>query len=600
MSQRGIVAAGMALAFAAAVEPPAPLCAQRPVGAGAIEIVLDASGSMRELIGQKERMVVARTFLSALRRDLARGGPPPRMSLRVYGERGPSLGQDCGETSLVLRASEPAAAWDEKVAALNPLGGSPLALALDHAASDSATAYVLITDRAGSCGRNACDVWREVVARAGGNRRARLHVVALAPARAELERLRCLSRAGSGSLTVLSDKLEVSAAADRLALILRNRGLLDVRLHVGEGDPFVAPVRVLTPLTGEVVTSFAARWPHAVPAGMYTVVAETAPAATFERVMVLPGETVVLEASEFGRLQVDVRGLAGEGVRAPVSVQRSTRGPELRYAATGERMILGAGRYDVTVDLGDSVAIRDDVRVRQGETTRIVLGGAGTLRIEVPEFAEPPPTTAVAYRDGRADTLALGETTVLPAGRYRLVVHTLPIYVTEEVVIEPGRTTTIVLPETGVLGADLYGLDGLEIGQRIKVREAQTGEIYDTVASGERRLAMPGTYRLDLNTVPPRTIEGVVVTAGESHVIVRRGLSRITLAAPVTRERGAVRLEVLGADGRPLAEATGLQPTITVWPGTYRARVTRDGVNLWQGRVSVAPDKWARIDFPVP
>ena len=47
-----------------------------------------------------------------------------------------------------------------------------------------------------------------------------------------------------------------------------------------------------------------ARAPRAVPAGIYTLVLETAPQIALERVLVLPGERTTIERSDFGRLEV--------------------------------------------------------------------------------------------------------------------------------------------------------------------------------------------------------------------------------------------------------------------------------------------------------
>lgn len=589
--RRGLTAA----AALAVLSPPAHSAPQHPAAAEVIEVILDASASMGGLLDGTQKLAVADTFVQALRQELNPDGEI-RMALRVYGSGDARVRGDCGVTDLRIRASAPNPAWSAALAALSPAGRSSTGLALEHAASDTAATYVLITDGGGSCGQDACAVWRDVVERGGGNRRARLHVVLLGATGTGQERLRCLSRAGSGSFTVIANTDAARGAAEKLALVLRNRGLLDLRLSVG-GEPLAAPVRVVTPLTGELVAAFPARGPHRVPAGMYTVIAETAPHVTFERVLVLPGETVILEDSAFGRLVVEVRNRAAESLSAAVSIRRADGGPELRYAPAGEPLVLGAGAYDVTVDMGDSILIREGVRVRAGATTAVILGGSGTLKVEAEGFASPPLTRAIAYGGGRADTLQVGETAALPAGRYRVVVHTIPLYVTEAVVVEAGRHTTTVLPPTGILGVDLYGMAGLAAGQRIDVRETLTGELYGTLANGERRLAMPGIYRLDLRTVPPRTIDAVSVAAGEERIVVRRGLSRIELAAALAGDGTLVRLEILFMDGTPLASATARRPAMVVWPGVYRVRVWRGPALLWQGQVSVASDKSARIDL---
>ncbi|MFN2382836.1 MAG: hypothetical protein ABR559_01075 [Gemmatimonadota bacterium] len=594
---RGALAAVGVLALAAATRPPAPVCAQRSSSpAGPIQIVLDASGSMRGRLGEEEKMSVAKEFLRALRQNLADGRAEPALGLRVFGAGSHRLRRDCGDTARLVGQRDPATAWTAALAGVQPLGVSPLALTLERAAADTATTYVLLADGTDTCGRDACAAWRSVVGHRG-NRRARLHVVALNPDRDELERLRCLSRAGSGSFTVLTDPAGIDAAAQRLALVLQNRGLLDVRLRVGAGGEAVSlPVSLLRRLTREVVAVFTSRGPRPVPAGIYTVLVGTAPTLAIERVLILPGETAVIERVDLGRLVVDLRDASNAPVRAPLSVRSSRGGPEVRYLFTGDPAILQAGSYDLHVDHGDSFTVREDVVVTAGRLTRLELGGSGTLTILAPEFADPPLTRALLMHGETVDTLRVGETARVGAGRYRLTVQTLPVFVTESVVVTAGGAATVTLPPTGVLGLELIGPDGPVDGQRAEVREPLTGEVYGVLLSGERRLIMPGSFALELQTIPAQSLADVVVLPGEEQVIERRGLGRLTIVPPPGG--GAWRLEVLApAGGRKFGEATGSPPALLLWGGRYVARVWRGSEMLWEGPVTVAPEKTVRIDL---
>lgn len=571
--------------------------AQVPL-AGPVEVILDASEGMLGRLGDANRMTAAKEFVRTLRVGLGGGGTPPPVSLRVYGAGTPRARRDCTDTRLLTRASDPPEALEQDLNAIGPLGVAPLARTLREAAADSAGVFVLVAHGGDTCSEDPCPVWRETIAGRTGPR-PRLHVVAIDPEPDELDGLRCLSRASSGSFTTIAGADEAAPAAQRVALILRNEGLLDVRLAVGP-DAFTAPVRLSRPLTGEIVTAFVSRAPRAVPAGMYTVMLETAPPISLERVLVLPGERVTIGYSDFGRLEVVFHDPRGGGARAPVSIRSSRGGPELRYVQTGQPVVLRAGAYDVQTDLGDSLAIREGVAVSPGRTTRIVLGSSapGTLTILTPEFAAPPPTRALLYREGRVDTLAVGRPGALAPGVYRLVVQTLPPYVAEGIRIESEREATVALPATAVLGVDLIGPEGPIRGVRVHLREPLTGELYGTIPSGERRLLMPGIFDLEIAAAPPFTVVGVTLAPGEERTIERAGLSAVTLDAPAA---GRVRLEVWTDTGaRRLAEATGAQPVVAARPGTYIARVSRAGEPLWQGRILVAPGKAARIHLPGP
>lgn len=587
----------LALAVAALVQRPEPACAQGPEPSGPVEIVLDASGTMRGLLGDAEAMAVAKEFVRTLRAELAAGGAPPPLGLRVYGAGSPSPQRDCRDTRLAARAGDAAADLVALVSAVQPLGVSPLAFALESALADSARTYVLITGGSESCGGDACAVWRDAVT-TRTNRSARIHVVALGVAAQDTDRLRCLSRAGSGAFLAIRDPSEVPAAARRLALILKNQGMIDVRLSIGDGETFPVPVRLHVPLTRRVAAAFTARGPRAVPAGIYDMVVETSPAIAIGRVMVLPGETVTIERSDFGRLEVEMRDAEDRPFRAPITILAPSRRVEVRYGSTGEALILQAGTYDLTVDLGDSLVFRRGVIVSSGRTTRITLGGRGTLQVVSPEVTDPPPTRAILTRGAAADTVMVGQAKAVPAGRYRLRVETLPVFVSDDVSVDAGETTTIELPPLGVLGLELVGADGPIEGQPAELREPLTLERYGGILSGERRLVMPGTYRLDLATVPSQTVAEVVVRPGEETVVERRGFTRIVVASD---EGTNYRLELLRQrGGRRLAERSGSSPTIAALPGTYYARVWRGTTLLWEGAVTVASDKPARIDLPRP
>lgn len=592
--RHGRPALGIALLLATAWPQASPVCAQRPAPPplGRVEVVLDVAEPVAARPGGLSRAALARRFALALRDELARRGDLPPMGLRTYGSRVAGGPGSCGESRLVVAPDAAAGEWERAFESLRPGASSPLALALERAAADAAETYVLLATGGDGCGQDACRAWERILRERRAGRRLQLHVVAVDPTEEGRQTLLCLSRAGSGSFTVVRESADVPAAAQRLALVLRNEGLLDVRLGVG-AERFAAPLRVVRPLTGEVVAAFVGAKAHAVPAGVYDLSVETTPPLEVERVLILPGDSTVVERRDFGRLVIEMLGPGNAPRRHPLSVRRPGRREEIRYAATGDTLILGAGLYEIRIEAGDSL-LRRSADVRTGRTARVRIGGTGTLVVEAPGLDDPPADLAVAYGPSASMTLRVGEPTELPAGSYRLVVHTLPVYVTENVGIEAGTTTRIRLPEVGVLGLELASVAGPERGIPVEVYEPLTKEVYGTLLSGERRMTMPGTYRLGLATVPPRDIGPVPVLAGEEHIVTRDGLSRIELASPAP---AAIRLEVLDLEGRSLAEGTGRRPSITVWPGEYRVRIWQGTQRLWEGEVTVAPAKSARIDW---
>jgi hypothetical protein len=588
-----LVLAALALGWAGG------LAAQESPAVEVIEVVLDASTDMREPIAGVARISLAREFLTALGGGLSADGSGPP-ALRLYGSASPRTRRDCSDSRLVVGPGATLSQWTAALSAVQPRGVSPLAHALRQAALDSVPTYVLVTDGGDDCRADPCAVWKEVVG-GGPNRRSRLHVVALDPGADRLEELRCLSRAGSGSLTVIDGAGEAASAGERVARILRNEGMIEVRATLGrDGEPLALPARVMRPVPNEVVAAFTTRAPKTVPAGVYRVVVEASPPIAFERVLVLPGETATLDATELGRLRVELLDERGMQVRAPVSIRSGDGRRELHYGVTGEDALMQAGSYRLRVVAGDSMLEARDVTVTAGRTTRYAFGGGGTLLVLSPEFESPPPTPVLAFHGEGVDTLRVGEPHSLPAGSYRLVVQTLPMYVTEDVSVRDENQTVVTLPETGILGVSLSGAQGVVTDVGVDVREALTGEVYGTILSGERRLAMPARYDLVARTVPPTTFAGIDVTPGQERIVRREGLSRVSVV-PAPGAAGPYRLELFGAAGdRRLGEASGAQPALAAWPGEYLARVWRGRELLRETRVAVASDKTARIDLASP
>jgi len=122
-----------------------------------VEIVVDASRSMWGRMGGEPKMTVAKEILE----DVSYWFPEDLdLALRAYGSTSPSDDVDCADSTLLVPFGddnrEPIR-W--AVADLRPLGQTPIAYALNQAASDFGTsqndrAVVLVTDGIESCGGN--------------------------------------------------------------------------------------------------------------------------------------------------------------------------------------------------------------------------------------------------------------------------------------------------------------------------------------------------------------------------------------------------------------------------------------------------------------
>ncbi len=129
-----------------------------------ILFVLDASSSMYEAWGRGTKLAEARRVISALVDTLA-SDRRVQLGLRVYGHQYNSHLQNCTDTRLeVPLAYGNAKSLKEALNRIRPLGVTPIAYALEQAATDfpvlpgARNVIILLTDGLESCGGDPCAV----------------------------------------------------------------------------------------------------------------------------------------------------------------------------------------------------------------------------------------------------------------------------------------------------------------------------------------------------------------------------------------------------------------------------------------------------------
>jgi hypothetical protein len=188
-----------------------------------VELILDASGSMAELIPGTEnqsRMDAAQAAMQdVIDRIPERDGL--NVGFRIYGHEGSNSEADrpvsCRATELMVPmdgVDKPALL--EQVAASEPTGWTPLALALEAAAADFApggesvtNAIIMVTDGEETCGGDPCEI-------AGAMHDADIalttHVVGFALTREQRQAVRCIAEEGGGELFTAEDAESLSDA----------------------------------------------------------------------------------------------------------------------------------------------------------------------------------------------------------------------------------------------------------------------------------------------------------------------------------------------------------------------------------------------------
>jgi hypothetical protein len=255
---------------AAAADPASPPAA----ASGAIEIILDASGSMLQRMDGRPKIDVARDVLIALvNNELP---PGALLALRVFGNRETDSCRT--DLELALQPLDHAVATQllEGITAINlartPIADSLRLVAEDLAAATGPRIIVLVTDGEETCGGDPEQVIRDL--RAQGYD-VRVNIVGFDVADPALqETFQQWANLGGG--------LYFNAAnANELGNAVTQAVRPSYRIVDGAGNV--------------VATGVVGGEPVAVPAGVYTVEVDSFPPARFEQVIVADGATVELE-----------------------------------------------------------------------------------------------------------------------------------------------------------------------------------------------------------------------------------------------------------------------------------------------------------------
>jgi hypothetical protein len=128
--------------------------AEKQAGSGAVELILDASGSMLQRLGRDRRIDLAKNALVELTRDVLPEGAP--FALRVFGHREANACRSDLEIALAPLDRGAALAKIKAIEAKNlaktPIGDSLTRVKQDLAGTKGAAIVVLVTDGEETCG----------------------------------------------------------------------------------------------------------------------------------------------------------------------------------------------------------------------------------------------------------------------------------------------------------------------------------------------------------------------------------------------------------------------------------------------------------------
>ncbi|MDP2600531.1 MAG: VWA domain-containing protein, partial [Deltaproteobacteria bacterium] len=245
--------------------PPPPVTAQAPQplpfqptvveGGLAVELILDASGSMNGILGSETKINIAKSLLKDLAVQWA-ALKQPRISfaLRIFGSKTPLEANQCDDSELLIPLSPiDLKTVGQKLSEIEAKGSSPLAYALGKAGEDLSAqnedrVIVLLTDGKDTCQQDICSAARQLYE---GHFKIVTHVVGFDLDSADEAPLKCAAQAGKGVFLLARTREELASALDEA---LRSTVPYNLRLKVlVGGTPLESTITVFKAGTQEVI-----------------------------------------------------------------------------------------------------------------------------------------------------------------------------------------------------------------------------------------------------------------------------------------------------------------------------------------------------------
>lgn len=217
--------------------PPEELKAA-PTAAGAdlaINLILDASGSMKGLLGNSTKMDLVEDTLADLALHWGRMQESSlAMGVRTFGSGQPAESKSCDDSQSIHPVS-PIETFkaDVVLGTIDPKGVSPLAYALQQGAGDLKSAggdkmMVLLTDGKESCGEDPCAVAKSLFE----TEQIVTHVVAFDIPSVEEASIKCIAENSGGRYFLARTREELITGLDEA---MRSRFPYNLRLKVSVG-----------------------------------------------------------------------------------------------------------------------------------------------------------------------------------------------------------------------------------------------------------------------------------------------------------------------------------------------------------------------------
>lgn len=468
-----------------------------------VEFIVDASGSMLQMAGDKSKMTIAKDVLSRLIRDLPSS---IKVGLRVYGHRVPESdkARSCEDIELLAPlASGNAQGLSDQLDRIRPSGWTPIGRSLEEGAKDMAglrqniNNIVLLSDGDETCDGKPAEVAQKLKEQPEA---ITVHTVGFAIDENARQHLQDVAQASGGTYNEAQDDQSLLDAVNRALLAARSGTFLRAEV-TGESERRVASsIWLQDPKTGQKLHEFRSWIDSPVAPGTYDILVGTAPRVSYRNVEIKAHTKTTIKLST-GSIRVELADPQGQPMKAIAHLQDRATGTNLRDFQTWYNQPVLPGSYDVVVEANPTVT-RRGVTVGSQQLAVLDLRRAN-LKIDAKGLGGEKPTWETELRDpenGQAIYRSLvGRDQSIIAGNYRLVVMAVP-QITMDVSVNPGESKSVQLA-TGILRVEL--LD--KVGQRMKT----AATIIDTSQkeiSGfntwEDVKPLAGSYQLVLHTQP--------------------------------------------------------------------------------------------------
>jgi Mg-chelatase subunit ChlD len=374
------------------------------------ELILDASGSMKQKLGQRTKLYQAKRVMRAFMTQAQNDNMV--LGLRVYGLQE----KNCKDSKLVYGFGEKGAdAVDAAMEEINPkgYGKTPLEFSLRAAADDlkkhpdKPKRIILVTDGMDTCGGNPCKIAKELKQKYD----IRIYVVGYALDPGEREQLKCLGGDGGG----MWDANDIQGLLDALKdlsdqsknLIVKSPDPLGTSV-LYEVEPGKSPRKA-----GQFISSLGT---HVDPGKHYEVRVLLEPEFVFRDVVVKPKEVKVLVVQGKGLVNIQFHDQL-----FAVTVLDEHGTPVMSFPSDVPTPV-PAGFYKVrAVSPPFAEATIDDIKVVPGGKYEEKIKGFGVLQVDSDKAHGPGPFGYYVFDDQKKMDLGsylTGVPLVLPESRY--------------------------------------------------------------------------------------------------------------------------------------------------------------------------------------